>query len=108
MNDSLKAILSELGLDAKNYGTHSLRAGGATEMYLAGYNIIDIRNFAWWKAMESVLSYIRPHNQDMEYFVPDFELYCQSLRKKSVILGDNDEVVLAMLERKNNKKARYM
>ena len=108
MNDSLKAILSELGMDASNYGTHSLRAGGATEMYLAGYNIIDIRNFAWWKAMESVLSYICPHNPDMEHFVPDFELYCQSRRRKSVIFGENDEVVLAMLERKNNKKARYM
>ena len=77
-------------------------------MYLAGYNIIDTRNFAWWKAMESVLCYIRPHDPDMERFVPDFELYCQSRKRKSVIFGENDEAILAMLERKNSKKARYM
>ena len=45
-------------------------------MYLAGYDIIDIRNFAWWRAMESVLTCIRPANQDMEKFVPDFGEYC--------------------------------
>ena len=54
---AIKAIMKQLGVNPKYYGTHSLRAGGATEMYLAGYNIIDIRNFAWWRALESVLTY---------------------------------------------------
>ena len=54
-----------------------------------------------------MLGYIRPHNPDMEKFVPDFDEYCNSRRKRSVVFGDDDEVVLAMLEKKVNKKARY-
>ena len=63
MQKAIKAIMKELGVEQSAYGTHSLRAGGATEMYLAGYNIIDIRNFAWWLAMESVLGYIRGYGK---------------------------------------------
>ena len=107
MQSAIKAIMKRLGVDPSGYGTHSLRAGGATELYLSGYNIIDIRNFAWWRAMESVLGYIRPHNPDMEKFVPDFGEYCASRRKPAVIFGEEDEVVLAMLEKKVHKKARY-
>ena len=66
---------------------HSLRAGGATEMYLAGYSIIDIRNFAWWRTMESVLGYIHPHNADMEKFIPDFGEYCNSHKRTATILA---------------------
>ena len=71
-------------------------------MYLAGYNIIDIRNFAWWRAMESVLTYIRPANQDMEKFVPDFGEYCASRRQKTAMFADNDEILVAMLEKKKH------
>ena len=108
MRTAIRSILIKLNVDPSSYGTHSLRAGGTTEMYLAGYNIIDIRNFAWWRAMESVLGYIRPHNQDMEKFVPDFDLYCKSRRQKTAMFADNDEVILAMLEKKVNKKARFL
>ena len=107
MQSAIKSIMKQLGVDPSGYGTHSLRAGGATELYLSGYNIIDIRNFAWWRAMESVLGYICPHNPDMEKFVPDFGEYCDSRRKLSVLFGENDEVVLAMLEKNLIKSPRY-
>ena len=106
MQRKIKKLLEKLGVDPSSYGTHSLRAGGTTEMYLAGYNIIEIRNFVWWRTLESVLGYIRPHNPDMEKFVPDFEAYCKSRRNKSAIFADNDEVILAILEKKCKSKAR--
>ena len=71
-------------------------------MYLAGYNLIDIRNFAWWRAMESVLTYIRPANQDMEKFVPDFGEYCNSRRNKTAMFGEQDEIIIPMLEKKKH------
>ena len=108
MENALKAIMQQLNVDPDGYGTHSLRAGGTTELYLAGYNLVDIRNFAWWRGMESVLGYIRPHNRDMEKFVPDFDEYCKSRRNKSAMFADNDEVILALLEKKVNKNARFM
>ena len=102
LQEAIKAIMKQLGVNPKHYGTHSLRAGGATEMYLAGYNLIDIRNFAWWRAMESVLTYIRPANQDMEKFVPDFGEYCDSRRNKTVMFAEQDEIILAILEKKKH------
>ena len=100
MELAIKSIMTQLGVNPKFYGTHSLRAGGATEMHLAGYNLFDIRNFGWWRAMESVLTYIRPANQDMEKFVPDFGEYCISRKNKTAMFADNDELFLAMLEKK--------
>ena len=102
LEETIKAIMRQLGVNPAHYGTHSLRAGGATEMYLAGYNTLDIRNFGWWRAMESVLTYIRPSNPDMEKFVPDFGEYCTSRRNKTVVFADNDEIILQMLEKKRH------
>ena len=107
LEEAIKAIMTQLGVDPKHYGTHSLRAGGATEMHLAGFSLFDIRNFAWWRAMESVLTYIRPANQDMEKFVPDFGEYCKSRKNKSVIFADNDAVLLAMLEKKRHSNSNH-
>ena len=101
MEGAIKAIMSQLGVDQK------IMARIATEMYLAGYSIIEIRHFAWWRAMESVLTYIRRANQDMEKFVPDFGEYCASRKNETAMFADNDEVIIAMLEKKQYRISKY-
>ena len=102
-NQRLKRLIRELGLNDKYYSTHSLRAGGTTELHIAGYNILDIRNFVWWKSLDSVLDYIRPNNPDMEHFVPDVDLYYKSRFQKSAMFADNDQTILAMLFKKKSR-----
>ena len=90
-NDKLKQLVLQLGIDNQYYSTHSLRAGGATELHLAGYSILD-----------SVLDYIRPNNPHMKHFVPNVDFYYKSRRCKSVLFADDDENMLQLLKRKRS------
>ena len=64
----VRKLIRKLGLPPKEYGTHSLRSGGTTELYLSGWSILDIRQFVHWESLQSVLRYIRPNNPDLQFF----------------------------------------
>ena len=48
MSKLLKESAVRLGADPKTVGTHSLRAGGATAMYHAGYSPTQIQMRGRW------------------------------------------------------------
>ena len=64
----VRKLIAKLGLDPMNYGTHSLRSGGTTELHLEGWPILNIQQFVHWESLQSVLRYIRPNNPDLEKF----------------------------------------
>ena len=89
----IKAWAKKLELDPDEYGTHSLRAGGATEAFLSGHTALEIQQFGEWECLGSVLRYIRPKNPDLQYFNYSCSTY-EKLRKEQ-------ELTLA---KTNNKK----
>ena len=64
----VKAVVKNLGLEPDEYGTHSMRAGGATEAFLSGHTALEIQQFGEWECLGSVLRYIRPKNPDLKIF----------------------------------------
>ena len=58
MNDTLKKTLEELGLDSRKYGTHSLRAGGATAAANHGVSDRLFKVHGRWKCEESKDRYV--------------------------------------------------
>ena len=83
MLSAIKAIIKELKLDPTNYGTHSFRAGGATELHCEGHDVVHIQQFGHWKSLDSANGYIRPWNADLYQFVKNWELYCQKRRAQN-------------------------
>ena len=66
MLNIVKKLIKKIGLDPSNYGTHSARKGGTTELFLVGKQAIWIQNFGWWNNIGSVMIYIRPNNPDLQ------------------------------------------
>ena len=62
----VKDLIKAINLDPKNYGTHSARSGGTTELFMIGKQALWIQNFGWWNNIGSVLIYIRPNNPDLQ------------------------------------------
>ena len=54
----LDAMLTAIGEDPKRYSVHSLRAGGATELFLAGASLAMVQNYGRWTSL-SALIYFR-------------------------------------------------
>lgn len=54
----LDAMLTAIGEDSKRYSVHSLRAGGATELFLAGASLAMVQNYGRWTSL-SALIYFR-------------------------------------------------
>ena len=54
----LDAMLTAIGEDPKKYSVHSLRAGGATELFLAGASLAVVQNYGRWTSL-SALIYFR-------------------------------------------------
>ena len=79
----LKAVVRGLGLDPTHYGTHSFRAGGATELHCEGRDPFAIQRFGHWKSLDSALGYIRPWNADLHLYVKNWDLYCQERRQQN-------------------------
>ena len=48
MNEWVQLLMSAIGEDPKEYGSHSARIGGATAMYKAGFTPLDIRLAGRW------------------------------------------------------------
>ena len=65
----VKNLIKKIGLNPDNYGTHSCRSGGTTELFLIGKQAIWIQHFGWWRNIGSVMIYIRPNNPDLAQFV---------------------------------------
>ena len=55
----LKQLLSSIGLSHKQYGTHSLRRGGATWLLVSGVPIDMVKTLGDWKS-DVVQKYIKP------------------------------------------------
>ena len=54
----LDAMLTAIGEDPKKYSVHSLRAEGATELFLAGASLAVVQNYGRWTSL-SALIYFR-------------------------------------------------
>ena len=104
----VKSLIKRIGLNPKNYGTHSCRSGGTTELFLMGKQAIWIQNFGWWNNIGSVMIYIRPNNPDLLKFVNSTIEY-KELREKEGGKLDKREKDLSDLQleiEKQNKKGR--
>lgn len=59
----LCSILKSLGYQHTDYGTHSLRRGGATWLILSGVPLPVVKALGDWKS-DAIMKYIKPSNQD--------------------------------------------
>ena len=53
----IKKVAVELGLDPSIYSTHSLRAGGATDLFVARVPYFAIKKMGRWKSDSAMLYY---------------------------------------------------
>ena len=60
MRRRLQLLLARIGLDAKEYGTHSLRRGGATFLMLCGVPLHTIKAIGDWHS-DCVTRYLKPN-----------------------------------------------
>lgn len=63
-----KSVLADIGLEASAYGTHSLRAGGATAAARAGVPALTLKKAGRWRADESRDVYVR-HSFALSKFI---------------------------------------
>lgn len=56
----LTSVLSQIGLPAKEYGTHSLRRGGATWLMNSGASLEEIKSVGDWRS-DCVHKYLKPN-----------------------------------------------
>ena len=105
----VKSLIKKIGLNPKNYGTHSCRSGGTTELFLIGKQAIWIQNFGWWNNIGSVMIYIKPNNPDLLKFVSS-SLEYQELRANEGGELDKREKELSNLQleiiKQDNKRKR--
>ena len=87
----IKAWTKTLGLDPDEYGTHSLRAGGATEAFLSGHTALEIQQYGEWECLGSVLRYIRPKNPDLQYFKHSCSTYEKLRREQELTLARTND-----------------
>ena len=92
--DVLKVVCRELKLNPGDYGTHSFRAGGATELHCEGRDVKEIQLFGHWKSLDSAMGYIRPYNADLHKFIPDWDEYQLKRRKEGGYLLNNRIIVM--------------
>ena len=90
----VQAVCKQLKWDKTNYGTHSFRAGGATELHCEGRDPISIQHFGHWKSMSSVLGYVRPFNSDMHQFIAIWDEYCAMRRHQVGSVASNNVVIV--------------
>jgi integrase len=53
----VKSSVSSIGLDAAQFSAHSLRAGGATDLFAAGVPFTTIQKMGRWVSAAAVLYY---------------------------------------------------
>ena len=74
----VRDLVGKIGLNPANYGTHSLRSGGVSELYIEGKSSIFIKTFCHWSSLSSIYFYIKPNTPDLKHFVPSFVEYRES------------------------------
>lgn len=47
---AIKAAAAAVGEDPKNFGSHSLRSGGATALFNAGVDSLVVKKFGRWRS----------------------------------------------------------
>jgi hypothetical protein len=62
MRASIKAFASSIGLDPRRYSGHSLRAGGATDMFARGLPYYVIKKMGRWKSDAALLYFRSEHS----------------------------------------------
>ena len=87
----VQAVVKNLGLDPSEYGSHSMRAGGATEAFLSGHTALEIQQFGEWESLGSVLRYIRPKNPDLRLFKLSCSTYENLRREQERKLAVSDD-----------------
>jgi hypothetical protein len=63
--------LKSIGIDGNRFGAHSLRAGGATDLFRAGVYYPTIKKFGRWKS-DSALLYFRDQEETVETVMEAF------------------------------------
>ena len=97
-----KAVVKQMGLDESNYGTHSFRAGGATELHCEGRDLAYIKEFGHWETEESVFGYLRPRNPDMYRYINTWEEYNKQRRKDSGLTGSQNIIINRIIHQHYN------
>ena len=106
MRNIVRTCIRKIGLDPKNYGTHSLRSGGTSELFIEGRQAIYIKNFVWWRNMGSIFVYIKPNNPDLLNYAPSFVEYRKSRLRQTGLTDFIDKSwndVWADMEKKKKK-----
>ena len=105
----VRSLIKKIGLVPGNYGTHSLRSGGTSELFIEGRSAIFIKNFVWWNNLSSIFVYIKPNNPDLLHYVPSFASYRkQRLRNldSSDFIDRHWNEVWENIDKENSKKRR--
>ena len=73
LRSMIRKALTRIGINGKPYGAHSLRAGGATDLFRAGVYYPTIKKFGRWKS-DTALIYYRDQQQTTETVMQAFAL----------------------------------
>jgi integrase len=76
----LRTRITMLGLDARKYGTHSLRRGGATAAIAAGVPLTSVMAMAGWKSFSSAMLYT---TADEEVLIMASSRVCDALAESA-------------------------
>ena len=105
----VKSLIKKIGLNPDNYGTHSFRSGGTTELFLIGKQAVWIQHFGWWNNIGSVMIYIRPNNPDLAQFVNSTVEYVELRRKEGGLIDEREKQFSELqheIVKQNKKRVR--
>ena len=102
----VKELCDKVGLNKREYGSHSLRAGGATEAYMEGKDSIWIQTFGHWESIESIKGYVRPRNPEIYIFINSLVEY-EILRRKEGNNLEADYRKVEIVRRANKAKKSF-
>ena len=71
LRSSIRDSLNKIGINGDSYGAHSLRAGGATDLFRAGVYYPTIKKFGRWKT-DAALLYYRDQEQTTDIVMEAF------------------------------------
>ena len=108
LQDLVKKLVCKIGLNPDDYGTHSCRAGGTSELFLAGKTAVWIQNFGRWKNIGSIHTYIRPSNPDLRKFVSSVSEYCRLRKLEGVDVAHTfDDLSASVVNSQQQSVKRY-
>ena len=102
----IRSLIKKIGLNPSNYGTHSERSGGTSEMFIEGRGATFIKAFNWWRNLGSVFAYIKPNNPDLLKYFPSFAAYRASRLKESGLANKVDSQWDAMFIEWNKQQKK--